>query len=285
MIEKWALISVQGEPTGAFEPTEAFNVAPDAAASDNSSRALGDESDDATNGRVDLEHPSTYVGARGKPFGALEEDSTPEALSAAVAAPNGQQFLRGLVSALGRAARTPVVGETSLGTVLRQLGRALEEELDEELAFNDLVCALERKRLGLAALQESALIVTAFVARIVAWPKLRTVSAVTSVEIKALVDAAQTVVGASLKAEGGRAWRRLPYIAATIARHVARRDLSIAALTEALPQLAGRFGSGPRDAAVSGRDPPPGHAPRGSAAGKPRRMLISGPVEIVILDR
>jgi hypothetical protein len=103
--------------------------------------------------------------------------------------------------------------------------------------------------------------------------------------------AAEELSAAALAAGGARSWRRLPDIAATIGERAARRGLSPTALAAALPRLAARFGlsahdDGERVAVIAATNHPRGASPRGEAAAEePRRMVISGPVEIVILDR
>ena len=128
-------------------------------------------------------------------------------------------------------------------------------------------------------------IVAAFIARTAAAPRLRDGSTASASEMENLVRAVEDLVDAALESGGARAWCRLPEIAVSIARRVAQRDLPIAVLAETLPRLAARFGVGQRDAVVSDRDHPRGSLSRGGAAGEPRQMVISGPLEIVILGR
>ena len=162
----------------------------------------------------------------------------------------------------------------------RCLGHSLDEELDEELAFQDLVHALERRRLGPHALHEAVPIVAAFLARIVSGPILRTASGTAPAEIAHLVGAAAEVARQALDSGGARSWRSLPEIAAIIARRAAQRGSSIGTLADALARLWARLGPGPRHASTS----EPDHL-RGRMKGETRRMILSGPVEIVILER
>jgi hypothetical protein len=203
-----------------------------------------------------------------------------DTVAGAVSATDPQSFLLGLIGALGRTVRAPTDGDSSLVTMLRHLGDALDEELDEEHAFQNLVAALERKRFGMRALDEAAPVVAAFLARIVSAPILRTVSGAPPAHIAALVDGATRIARDALESNGARGWRALPDIASTIARRAAQRDLSVAALAKVLPQLSARLASGPRESSTSKSD----HF-RARAHGEPRRMVLTGPVEIVILER
>jgi hypothetical protein len=202
-----------------------------------------------------------------------------DAITGALAAPDPQTFLLGLASALARATRFTADGESSLGTMLGHLGHALDEELDEELAFQDQVDAFHRRRFGARALDEAVPIVAAFIARIVSGPA-RSGSAATPAELAGLFHAAAQVAREALESGGARNWRALPEIAATIARRAAQRGSSIGTLAEALPRLWARLGPVPRDAPTS----EPDHL-RGRTKGETRRMVLSGPVEIVILER
>jgi hypothetical protein len=202
-----------------------------------------------------------------------------DAIAGALAAPDSQTFLLGLASALARSARFTADGESSLGAMLRHLGHALDEELDEELAFQDQVDAFHRRPFGARALDEAIPVVAAFIARIVSGPA-RSGSAATPAEIAGLFSAAAQVAREALDSGGVRSWRALPEFAITIARRAAQRGSSIGTLAEALPRLWARLGPGSRDASTS----EPDHL-RGRTKGEARRMVLSGPVEIVILER
>jgi hypothetical protein len=212
-----------------------------------------------------------------------QSDETPfitDGIASALEAPDPHGFLLSLTNAVVRSPHATTDGESSLGAILRQLGNALDEELDEESAFQDLVDALEHRRFGARALQEAVPIVTAFLARIVSEPARETGSAATPAEIAGLVRSAAQVAREALESGGARSWRALPEIAATIARRAAQRGSSIGTLAEALPRLWARLGPGSRDAATSEPDRLPGRT-----KGETRRMVLSGPVEIVILER
>jgi hypothetical protein len=201
-------------------------------------------------------------------------------IAGALEAPDPQSFLLALANALLRSAPA-TDGESSLGTMLRCLGDALDEELDEEQAFDDLVDALERRRFGAPGLHEAVPIVAAFLARIVSAPILRTASGATPAEIADLVHAAAQAAREALEQGGARSWCALPRIASTIAGRATQRNLSIGPLAAALPRLWARLNSRPRDATTAA-------APvylRGRMPGEPHRMVLSGPVEIVILER
>jgi hypothetical protein len=209
-----------------------------------------------------------------------ENSNILEAVADAVSATDSQLFLLGLIGALGGTGRSLTSGKSSLGTMLRCLDHALDDELDEEAAFQDLVDALERRRFGALALHEAVPIIAAFIARIVSEPILPTASGAAPAEIGSLVRAAAQVGREAIESGGARSWRALPEIAATIARRAAQRGSSISTLAGALPRLWARLGPGARDAATS----EPDHL-RGRTRGEPRRMVLSGPVEIVILER
>lgn len=230
--------------------------------------------------------PSTTGGPpAGNADNASDDDADP--VVAALHAVDSRHFLQTLI---GMAARDMQNGDgdaASLGLVLARLGQALAEGQDEEDTLQDLVDGLERRRLADAQLRAVTPFVGLFVARVVAAP-YRHDPTLGTAATERLVHAAEEVVGAGLQAGGVRAWSRLPDIAATIAERAAKRRLPVADLAEALPRLAMRFGLGPRAPVmriISKSDHPRGDLARGEAAEKPRRMLISGPVEIVILDR
>jgi hypothetical protein len=228
---------------------------------------------DATEQPADAEGPGRTAPSNENPL-------VLDGIVSALEAPDPQSFLLALANALVRSPHTTADGESSLGTILRQLGNALDEELDEESVFQDLVDALDGRRFGARALQEAIPIVAAFLARIVSGPARETGSAATPAEIAGLVRSAAQVAREALESGGARSWRALPEIAATIARRAAQRGSSIGTLAEALPRLWARLGLGSRDASTS----KPDHL-RGRTRGESRRMVLSGPVEIVILER
>jgi len=158
---------------------------------------------DASEDASDLEAPASPGSSKEKPF-------VLDAVAGTLAAPDPQTFLLGLASALARSARSIADGESSLGTMLRQLGHALDEDLDEEPAFQDLVDALDGRRFGPRALQEALPIVAAFLARIVSGPARETGFAATPAEIAHLVGAAAQVAREALDSGGARSWRLLP---------------------------------------------------------------------------
>jgi hypothetical protein len=206
---------------------------------------------------------------------------------AAIHADDASSFLCALVGIAARDAQAGATDTASLGVTLAKLGQALAEGQDEHQALADLVDAFERHRLGETGLLSVAPIVAIFTARLIGAANVHETSP-DPAETENLLRAAEDVVGAALQSGGARAWRRLPEIATTIARRGAQRGLSIGELAAALPRLVARFGAAPFEAklrVVASSDQPRGDAPRSGAAGKPRRMLISGPVEIVILDR
>ena len=218
------------------------------------------------------------------------EPQTPAEPIDTVLAANERLFLGALIAALAGKAQGGDGDGAVVGIALSRLGQAFADGHDESAAFQALVDALDRRRFGEPELRTVSPVVTAFFARIVGARYWREAPAADPVGLGTMVEAAAQLVDAALETGGGRAWRRLPEIAATIARRAAHRDLSLNELTEALPRLAARFAPEPRETAArdgvgSITDHPRDDFARGGAAEEPRRMVISGPVEIVILDR
>ena len=265
------------------EVSEPFGFSDDAAPVDIAGKGDGPR-DSGPQASIDPLAGAAFREPQGADFIAGEPPPL-DALTASVLAPHSRNFLRMLIAALAQQATQPTEDVAGLGIVLSQIGWALSEGQAEAEALQELIETLNRQRVRPAALRDMVPIIAAFVARVTIGSRLHDDPPAAAADAADLVRSAEALVTAALEAGGVRAWRRLPEIAVAIARHVARRGLSIAALAEALPRLAARIGGGPRDAITSDRNHPRGHAPRGGAAGEPRRMLISGPVEIVILDR
>jgi hypothetical protein len=203
----------------------------------------------------------------------------------ALLAEDSQLFMQALVGIAAADMRSGAGETVGLGLVLAGLGQALAEGMDEEQVFQDLVDAFDRRRLEETTLRSVAPLVAIFVARLAS---ARYRHETTPEIVENLMRSAEEVVGAASQTAGARAWRRLPGIVTTIAERAAHRGLSVTEMITALPRLAARFGVGPRGPVmrvVSRSDHPRAEAPRSEAMERPRRMLISGPVEIVILDR
>jgi len=162
------MTDMPGPDTVETEFSEPRRGATSAAFDDQSSDPVdGDAIASADFGRAEADRGRAHPAGAREPADLFEENACVlDAVIGAVAAPNPQTFLRELVGALGQVAGAPAGSESSLGTVLRNLGHALEEALDEESAFQDLVDALERKRFRSGALHEAVPIVAAFVARL-----------------------------------------------------------------------------------------------------------------------
>lgn len=201
----------------------------------------------------------------------------------AVLADDSQVFLQRLIGIAARDAQR-ADDVSVLGLALAALGQALAEGDDEDQGFQDLVDTFEGRRVGEAALHRAAPLIAVFVARLASAAYRHEM---TPDLAERFIRAADEVAGTALKAGGVRAWRRFPEVTATIAQRALNRGVSAAGLAEALPRLMARFGLGQRPVmrVVSNSDQPRGKPSRGEAAGEPRRMVISGPVEIVILDR
>jgi hypothetical protein len=132
--------------------------------------------------RAAAEQPADAEGP-GRTTPSNENPLVLDGIVSALEAPDPQSFLLALANALVRSHHTTADGESSLGTILRQLGNALDEELDEESAFQDLADAFEHRRFGARALHEAVPIVAAFLPRIVSGPAQETGSAATPAEV------------------------------------------------------------------------------------------------------
>jgi hypothetical protein len=255
---------------------DAFPIVPD----DTPAAMVSPERSDAA---LDAAHLDLNGVARAEDVGNADA-GVADPIADAVLADDSQLFLQSLIGIAASRAQHGADSATSFGLTLSVLGRALAEGGDEEQTFQDLVDAFERRRLEEAALNSVAPLVAIFVARLLSAPYRHE----TTPEVVAdLMRSAEEVVDAALQAAGARAWRRLPDITATIAERAAHRGLAVRGLIEALPRLTARFGLVPRPVmrVVANSEHARSDHPRDEAAEKPRRMLISGPVEIVILDR
>ena len=160
----------------------------------------------------------------------------------AVADPDPQGFQWGLVQAIAEQARAAAPGGRGcLAVMLCQLGLALQYELDDDLAFDDFVQDLARRRPSIDLLRLAVPAVAGFLARVVARPLLQAKPDATQADLAALLLVANEVVRDSFERIGIRAWQSLPQIAETIASRGAQRGVSIGALTEALPRLRERL--------------------------------------------
>jgi hypothetical protein len=231
-------------------------------------------------GDVDLEPDDAARETTPEP--GADTDGDAGLLAGALLASDSQRFLRNLIGFAAGEMQKGSRDSAVFGVVLARLGLALADSHDEKLAFQDLVGAVDRHRLGKAAVHLATPIVAAFVARLAANDRLPDQDDLRTVE--GLFRGAEAAVAASLETGGTSAWRRLPEAAAAIGIRAAEREFPLDALGEALPRLLARFGRGPVDRVVTNSEHPRGARPRGEPA-EPRRMLISGPVEIVILDR
>jgi hypothetical protein len=264
---------VPDEDPVATIPPEKEDDAPDAKVAQNGARPETAGADDFP--------------ANGFPTGDFHDggDLTAAPMIEAVLADDSQVFLQRLIGIATGDAQHGDDDISVLGITLAALGQALAEGEDEEQSFQDFVDALERRRPGEAALHRAAPLIAVFVARLASAAYRHEM---TPDLAEKFVRAADEVAGAALQARGARTWRHLPEITVTIGQRAVHRGFSAAGLAEALPRLAARFGLGPRGPVmrvVSSPDQPRGKPSRGEAAGEPRRMVISGPVEIVILDR
>jgi hypothetical protein len=194
-----------------------------------------------------------------------------------LAAPDPQTFFGGLIGALSSFATKARSADRGTETMLRLLGWALGDAIDEELAFQEVVDALDRRHRRSA---DCVAVSAVLLARIVAGSSLRTRSAPTSAEAAGLVRAAAQVVQEALDSGKAQSRRLLPHIASTIARRNAQRNLPIGTLAAALPRLWSQWGPGPHDILTAAED-----QPRSGPVAEPQLMVLNGPVEILILGR
>jgi hypothetical protein len=196
-------------------------------------------------------------------------------VAGALAAPDPETFFVNLIGALH--SPTVTIGNAGNGPMLRLLGHALADALDEEVAFHEVVDAIDRRHLRSTA---AVAIIAAFIARIVSAPSSRGSNAATPADAISLLNAAAQVVQEALQDGAARSWQLLPQIASAIARRNAARTISPATLAAKLPRIWAQFGARQQDNAA----PAPGD--RWSApAQDPQLMILNGPVEIVILGR
>jgi len=273
MVEEVALGAVEDEFDG--RPAES------SAASSSESSA---EVEHYTGEKVDTADAGADVGdvgfdKGGKPSERHDEDpSVLDAVASLLVAPDPQTFLGGLIGSLSPLTMTADSGDRSVGAMLRLLGHALADALDDELAFQEIVDALDRRHLQS---EVSVAVVAAFLARIASAASLRTSPAgMTPAEAATLVRAAAPVVREALNSGRARAWHLLPQLAATVQRRGAQRRLPIATLAAALPRLWAQMGPGPHDTSTPEPD-----RPWSGMTTQPRLMILNGPVEIVILGR
>jgi hypothetical protein len=200
-------------------------------------------------------------------------DDVPRVLTA----PDASTFFGGLIGALSGVAAGTKPPDRRLASILRLLGRALGDGIDEEMAFEDVVEAIDGRH---SRSQEWVVASAALLARIAGGSSLRTRSPTSPVEAADLVRAAAQVVRAALDDGEAQSWRLLPHLAATIARRNAQRNLPIAALAAALPRFWAQQGTKPHDLPAAAADQLRSGVPEG-----PQLLVFDGPVEIVILGR
>jgi hypothetical protein len=190
-----------------------------------------------------------------------------------------QSFLGGLVGALSRPPSAVVRQNSSIEIARRVLAHGIAQDLDEQTVLENLVAALASRNFRPELLYGAAPIIAGFLARIASEPIRAAPSEPAAPEnLAALFQSARQVVLDMLAAHGSRGWRILPNIAAVVADRVVEQGLSIGDLAAALPRLSGRVGSNPENGLASATDRP-------GVRMKPRRIVLTGPVEIVILER
>ena len=150
-----------------------------------------------------------------------------DAIASLFAASDPHTFLGGLVGALSRLAGPRDAG---VATMLRLLGRALADGLDEELTFLEIVDALDPRH---PRSEGSVAVAAALLARVVSGSSSRTESG----EIAELIRTSTEIVQEALDSGPARSWNRLPRIAATFARRNVQRNLPLATLAAGLPRL------------------------------------------------
>ncbi len=244
---------------------------------------------DDTADAVDAAEPMTpdEIGFDPEPAAATvpEDHGVTDPTITAIRAPDSRQFLRALIALTIGAA-----DDASLGITLSRLGQALaDERQDEALTFQTLVDELDRGRVDEAALGSSAPTIAAFVARLVTGEN----ASDDAEALSRLVAAAETIVGETLEAGGSRAWRRLARFAVTIggaeprsARCRSARSRTCCRVLAPGSDLHAARAGRPPVTVISLTDDLRGDPSSRSGGGLSRvGFVISGPVEIVILDR
>jgi hypothetical protein len=193
-----------------------------------------------------------------------------DAVAGFLAAPNSPGFLGSLVGMLSPLA---ISGDSGARTMLRLLGRALADGRDEELVLTEIVNALDRRPFRSEAL---VAVLSALLIRAASASSLPAVSA----ESATLLCAAAQIVRDALDSGRARCWHLLPQLATAVARRNAQQILPAASVAAALPRLWAQMAPVPHDISISGSD-----QPVAGMTTPPRRIILNGPVEIVVLER
>jgi hypothetical protein len=204
-----------------------------------------------------------------------ETDGALAAVGRVFAAPDRRVFYGGLIGVLTSG---PRAGErtSSSGRLLRVLGAALADALDEETVLLEIVQG------GRTSVQssEAIAVVAAIVARVACGSALLSGGAVSVAEAAELVHVSVPIVAAAVGHDRAQSWHRLPQTAIQLGHRNTRRNLPIADLAAALPRLWAR--------AEARSYASPIFAPEQLWTGRtaqPHLMILNGPVEIVILGR
>jgi hypothetical protein len=270
---------------------------PDTAKSDTNSKLsqLGvvaghDISDswDADGGEGDLpedDRADTWDRAAADPGNGDETDMSLETIADALGAPRGDSFLRGVIGGLGLAEAASV----ALRAPLRRLRGNLRDGVDEAEAFEDFVEALIPGDLDDADLAQAVPLLAALTARAIAQGVAQGGEPIGREAGQHLVREAVTATRHLVQSKGAGGLVLLPHIARGLVRHALRRGIAAAALAEALPRVAGRLLHDPdlarRLTRAGARGKPEVDRPGRWTRGRPRRLLLNGPVEITIIAR
>ena len=213
----------------------------------------------------------TRLDPGGKQIGSADAaPSMADAIASLFAAADAPGFFGGLVGELSRLASSP---DTGVAMMLRLLGRALADGLDEERTFLEIIDALDHRHLRS---EGSVAVVAALLARIISGSSSRNETG----EIAELIRTAAEIVREALNSGRARSWHLLPQIAATMARRNVHRNLPLVTLAAGLPRLWARIGPAPHDNSTPGSE-----QPWLGVSAQPQLMILNGPVEIVILGR
>lgn len=241
---------------------------------------------DANDGRSDEAHIEPCAGAvsheaatdsdnaspHGAPSPLPEGETFLHEAARALIAPDPPTFIGTLIGLLNSSIIAAGSDKKLTGRLLRVLARALADGLDEELAFDEFIDALDRKDLGS---REIVAIAAAFLIRIIIATTSSPAAAATHAPDSELMGAARAIVHEARDA-GNRAWQLLPEFAAAIAE----QGLPATDAATALGQLWRQFSGLQPDRAA----PDPAQLSPIPIAW-PRPMVRDGAIEIFIIGR
>lgn len=222
------------------------------------------------------------------------DDALEAAMADALATADGESFVRSLLAGVTRlarsaqAARRPnvapraraAVGAGALRPVIEGLRQIVQSGVDEFEAFEQLADLFARDDLD-AALP----VLGTLAARAVVRPLGRRAAArLPRAARRQVVRAATQATRALIQQRGRAAVRALPHVARSVGRVAAQRGMGPAAIPAVLRQAVARVARNPALVRrLSG--PTTAVAARPAASRQPQRILLRGPVEIIIHRR